>query len=73
MEKWELFYTPHIYSAVKEWYKCNKGEIINSYEIDELPVIEVLSIYLEWEGIIGYTNQIERFMLIYHLKENKEI
>lgn len=48
-------YDWRIYYSIKAWYKENEGKIIKDEEIDKMSKYEILDIFLEWEGIIGYT------------------
>jgi len=50
-------YNNSVYSALKEIAKCD-GDVLTNETIDNMARYTVLSKYLEWEGIIGYTSTI---------------
>lgn len=47
-----------VINAIKEYYKCNYNEELTDYDVEIMHNYYVLATYLEWEGIIGYTNTI---------------
>lgn len=49
-------YPIEVYTALKEYFKENHEMEIEEDEIEEMSLNDVLSYYLEWEGIIGYDN-----------------
>lgn len=51
-------YNWKIYDSVKAWFEENEQKKITDKEIDKMSKYEVLSIFLEWEGIFGYTDAI---------------
>lgn len=51
-------YSTRIYNIVKEHAEWNGYGIITDSDIDKLTRKEVLRRFLEWEGILGYTETI---------------
>ena len=47
-----------IYDRIKAWYEENEGKKITDEEIDKMSKYEILTTFLEWEGIIGYDSAI---------------
>jgi len=55
-------YERGIYNALKEHAEWNGASHTTDEAIDKLTRAKVLSIWLEWQGIIGYTNSILNIM-----------
>lgn len=51
-------YDWRIYHSVKAWYEENEEKVPTDEEIDKMSKYDILDIFLEWEGIIGYTTAI---------------
>lgn len=51
-------YPDYVISAVHQWFINNKNEYKSRDEIRKLSKTLVLELYLEWEGIYGYTHKI---------------
>ena len=50
-----------ILSAVRQQLGCDDvNDITRDVEISNMEPIEVFTLYLEWEGIIGYSDQLWR-------------
>lgn len=47
-----------IYNSLKNYFLENENKVITDEEIDKMSKYEILSIFLEWEGIIGYESAI---------------
>lgn len=50
-------YPYNVVKAVEHWFLYN-ADGISEYEVSKMSPEEVLYYFLEWEGIIGYTNTI---------------
>lgn len=55
-------YPINVVRDVIDYFAENNGTTITEYEVDEMQPKEVLSIYLEWNGILGYTEDIVSIM-----------
>lgn len=49
-------YNWKIYDSVKAWFEENENKKLSNAEINKMSKYEILDIFLEWEGIIGYTD-----------------
>lgn len=60
--KVKVYHYPYFaVSSVKKWFMHN-ADGISEDEISRMEPSEVLSHFLEWEGIIGYTTTIDQLM-----------
>lgn len=63
--KTQYDYPMQVVKAVEEWYKHN-ADGISETEVREMKPSTIASLYLEWEGIIGYNSTMEA---IYNAKK----
>lgn len=48
-------YERQVYDDVKDFYSENYDQFLSDDNIDDMPRSEVLSAWLRWNGIYGYT------------------
>lgn len=53
-----LNYPIHVLQAVHQWFIHNENEYYSYNTIRKMSRTLILEIYLEWEGIYGYTDTI---------------
>ena len=51
--------TNNVYHAIHQWWINNVGEYLTRTEIENMSKDEQLNKFLEWEGIIGYNEDIK--------------
>lgn len=56
-------YTSVVKDAVIDYYAFNFNQCLTSTDVEMMHPRDVLKIYLEWEGIMGYTWIIENILL----------
>lgn len=57
-----LDYPREVLRAVHQWFIHNENEYKSDNELRKLSRKQILTIYLEWEGILGYTHIIEKIL-----------
>ena len=56
-------YTSVVIDAIKDYCKENLNQNLSNTDVQMMYPRDVLRMYLEWEGIIGYTWIIENILL----------
>jgi len=55
-------YWRSVYEDLKDYFMENYHQVISNEDIDNMSNKAVLGYWLEWNGIIGYTNDIIEIM-----------